>query len=67
VLLVIYQSFIKVKEKLDILLKNPKYKQYIDEYMKQQLDKLNEIEKNKPINALFFDEVDFLIFNINHK
>ena len=60
----VYISFIKVKEKLDIIIKNPEYKKHIDKCTKKQLEKLNKLEEKNPINTIFFDEVDLFTFNL---
>lgn len=60
----VYISFIKVKEKLDIIIKNPEYKKNIDNYTKKQLEKINELENKNPTGALLIDEMDLTIFNL---
>ena len=64
ILFIVYVSFIRVKEKLDIIIKNPEYKKYIDEFTKKQLEKLNKLEEKNLINTTLFDDVNLFTLKL---
>jgi hypothetical protein len=64
ILFIVYVSFIRVKEKMDIIIKNPEYKKYIDEFTKKQLEKLNKLEEKNLINTTLFDDVNLFTLRL---